>query len=141
MALARLNGIMDVLNSSRMFDTCVNKRAISAATEDHHIAVLEDGKEWIGRWKVGDGVKVDFVKGLRQTIVGTILIWRSLRATGLQFLCTRRLNQDALENMFGTIRMSNGPNDVPDAIQNGLQKNDHDTSAEAAGVSKLRARR
>ena len=30
---------------------------------------------------------------------------------------TRRLNQDGLENMFGVIRMCNGPNDRPDPTQ------------------------
>ena len=116
-AMKRLNNVMDVLNSSSKYDSCVNKRAITPATEGSHIAVLEDAYSWIGRWRIGDDVRVHFVKGLRQTIVGIILIWRSLRASGQTSLCTRRLNQDGLENLFGVIRMCNGGNDVPDASQ------------------------
>ena len=69
-------------------------RAVTAATEGNHIAILEDAYSWIGRWRTADEVRVDFVKGLRQTIVGIILIWGSVRGSGQTSLCTRRLNQD-----------------------------------------------
>lgn len=116
-AMKRLNSAMDVLNSSSKHDSCLNKRAISPETEKNHIAVLMDVHSWIGRWRIGNGIRVDFVKGLRQTIAGTINIWRTLGGSGLECLCTRRLNQDGLENMFGVIRAFNGGNDVPDASQ------------------------
>lgn len=37
-----------------------------------------------------------------------MLLWEYLHEKGYQFLLTRRINQDALENTFGYIRQQNG---------------------------------
>ena len=66
---------------------------------------------------MGHGSQPDFVHGLVQTITAVLDIWTSLKDGPLTFLRTRRLNQDGLENLFGTIRMCHGPNDSPDPTQ------------------------
>lgn len=44
------------------------------------------------------------VKNWIATIKRLIYLWRNLEKQGFQFLCTRTLNQDPLENFFGSIR-------------------------------------
>ena len=45
---------------------------------------------------------------LRQTFRGVQFVWERYVEAGCQFLCTRRLNQDPLENIFDVIRRSGG---------------------------------
>ena len=62
-------------------------------------------------------MKVPSVAGFQLTIAGLLTIWDRLRDDPLEYLLTRRLNQDGLKNLFGVIRMGSGQNDVPDAMQ------------------------
>ncbi|KAG0411980.1 hypothetical protein HPB47_010894 [Ixodes persulcatus] len=48
------------------------------------------------------------------TRLGASELWEQLRAEGLFFLMTNRLNQDCLENSFSTIRQKGGFRDSPD---------------------------
>ena len=114
--LLRVNDIMDVLNSSRPTDPCRNKRAFTPATEEQHVRILETGRDWIRTWQVGDGAKIDSVEGLQLTITAILKLWESLRGC-LRFMCTRRFNQDCIENLFCTIRQMNGGNDQPNPSQ------------------------
>ena len=57
------------------------------------------------------------MQGLRQSIAGVLSIWDNYGGNPLEFLLTRRLNQDGLENLFGVIRMKNGLNEMPDPTQ------------------------
>ena len=117
--LLRLNNLLDVLNSSTRFNTCSTRRAISnihPVTAEEHIKILVDGEAWLQRWTVGDGASIDSVRGLIQTIKGVQEVWKLCQAAGCTFLCTRRLNQDALENFFGIVRQRGGGTDSPDPI-------------------------
>lgn len=102
-------------------EKCANKRAISCskpATEETHIQLLQEADQWLGTWVVGDGsVHIDSIGGLRQTIRGVQSVWKKCKDAGCDFLCTRRLNQDALENLFGVIRQRGGDMDNPDPTQ------------------------
>ena len=40
---------------------------------------------------------------LQATLNGTVLLWKSLQDVSVTSLCTKRLNQDPLENNFGEI--------------------------------------
>ena len=55
------------------------------------------------------------MRGLQLTIAGVLSLWDSYGGRLLQFMLTRRLNQDACENLFSVIRSRNGQNDLPDA--------------------------
>ena len=117
----QLNNLLDVLNSRSRFDQCLFKRAISLskpATEEHHVKVLKDADEWLGRWVVGDGsVRIDSVAGLQQTIRGVQAVWERCKQNNCSVLCTRRLNQDGVENLFEVIRQRGGDRDHPDPTQ------------------------
>ena len=55
------------------------------------------------------------MRGLQLTIAGVLSLWDTYGGRVLQFMLTRRLNQDACENLFSVIRSRNGQNDLPDA--------------------------
>mgnify|MGYP002803931165 FL=1 len=59
------------------------------------------------------------LKALEMTLNGTFLLWQSLQSSypSIKFLCTRRLNQDPLENFFGCIRQQGGNSDNPTPVQ------------------------
>ncbi|PNF15445.1 hypothetical protein B7P43_G18116, partial [Cryptotermes secundus] len=40
-------------------------------------------------------------------------VWRTLKEVGFEYLHTQNLNQDPLENTFGTIRLNCGSNNIP----------------------------
>ena len=118
--LLRLNDLVDVMNSSNRFNDCFNRRAISniqPQTATQHLRTLREGEAWLKRWKVGDGAKIDSVGGLQQTIRGVIKLWERCQAVGCSFICTRRFNQDPLENLFGVVRQRGGCMDNPNPVQ------------------------
>ena len=115
--LLRLNSLLDVLNSSKRFDPCFKRRAISnlhPATAEQHMQTLQESDAWLQRWTVGNGASIDSIGGLHQTIQGVTKVWDVCQAAGCSFLCTRRLNQDALENFFSVVRQRGGGMDNPD---------------------------
>ena len=80
--------------------------------------VLQDADKWLGRWTVGTGsVRIDSIAGLQQTIRGVQVIWKVCKEMGCDVLCTRRLNQDGLENLFGVIRQRGGDREHPNPTQ------------------------
>ena len=117
--LLRLNNLLDILNSSSRLGPCFKRRAISTAhpaTAEEHMETLQESDAWLQRWTVGDGASIDSIRGLRQTIKGVKKVWDLCQAAGCSFLCTRRLNQDALENFFSVVRQRGGGMDNPDPI-------------------------
>ena len=113
----RMNDLLDVLNSSNDLDPCLNKRALSAHTAEHHLQLLPEADQWLGRWTVADGVTVYSIAGLQQTIRGVAVVWEQCQEAGIDYLCTRRLTQDPLENFFCVIRQGGGDRDNPDPTQ------------------------
>ncbi|CAH1284744.1 unnamed protein product [Diabrotica balteata] len=61
--------------------------------------------------------RIKCLKGWRITIRGVQLLWEKLKIAGYTFLLTRRLNQDSLENFFGSIRQQTGNNLSPTTFQ------------------------
>ena len=112
--LLRLNDCFDILNSSRFHDTCRNKRAFSARTEEDHTRFLLETRNWLARWS--NAATTDSVRGLQLTINAVLQLWAAVRGE-LKFLMTRRLCQDGLENFFGAIRRVGHQNDNPNPTQ------------------------
>ena len=110
--LKRLNDTIDVLNSSSISNPNPGKRAFSKSTESSHISVLQDTRDWLQRWNV-HGAPADSIAGFQLTINAVLQLWQDVGDV-VKHLFTRRLSQDCVENFFGTIRMVNGQNDLPD---------------------------
>lgn len=51
---------------------------------------------------------VSFITGFQTTINATMILFDLLQEYDHQFIATRRLNQDSLENFFGSIRRQSG---------------------------------
>ena len=62
--------------------------------------------------------KLRCLKGLQMTINGILALWSDLQKThSRQFLMTRQLNQDPMENFFGLVRQQGGNSDNPTPFQ------------------------
>lgn len=61
--------------------------------------------------------KIKCIRGWQITIRSVMLLFKELQACGFKYLLTRRLNQDALENMFGYARQQGGNALGPTPIQ------------------------
>lgn len=106
---AKMNDLFDMLNAKERFDHNIFKRGISTQNIEH----LRSLFDYVMSLK-HTGKKVFWINGLQQTVKGVILLFEEKQATDDSFcLMTRRLNQDALENMFGVIRAKGGNNRNP----------------------------
>jgi hypothetical protein len=56
------------------------------------------------------------LNALRITLASTMFLWKSIK-NEVKFLCTRRLNQDPLENSFGAIHQQGGNSENPTPLQ------------------------
>lgn len=77
--------------------------------------LMREAEDWIGRWEVPLGRLPDSVYGMLLTIRSVQCVWERVKPHSP--LCTRRLNQDGLENFFSVIRQVNGGNYLPDPTQ------------------------
>ncbi|KAL4143141.1 hypothetical protein QTP88_005505 [Uroleucon formosanum] len=87
------------------------------------IQVLEETTSWLNDWEShvikGNIKKDEFLanstaNGLRITMKSTIdLLNFLLQTCGFKYVLTNKMNQDRMEQFFGTTRQSIGPNDHP----------------------------
>ena len=119
--LSRFDSLFDCVNSSNLQST---KKLRSAITEkSSHVAFLQESINQINGIKVLNGnqdvtSRIKSMKGWLVTLNAIISIWNKLKTLhNFQFLFTRRLNTDPLENFFGTIRKQGGNSDNPTPVQ------------------------
>lgn len=116
--IANMDNIFDCLNSSSLNSTKIYKKALSEDSAHHKF--IDDMLPFIQSIKVKEDVtnKLRCLKGLQLTLNGVLALWDTLHKDyGLDFLLTRRLNQDPLENFFGLIRQQGGNCDNPTPLQ------------------------
>lgn len=107
--LYKMNDLFDLLNGKSSDDPNPLKRGISSK----NIELLREFFDFTMSITY-HGKKVYWINGLQQTVNGIILFFEERHKTNENFsLMTRRLNQDALENMFGLIRANGGNNRNP----------------------------
>jgi hypothetical protein len=122
--VSKLNQTFDCLNSSTFNSPKVLRRPITPNSPQEKF--LQEMLLLIPNIKVieKDTMKdvtssLKCLKALRVTINATLQLWNQLKESGLKFLCTRRPNQDCLENFFGGIQQQGGNSDNPTAVQFG----------------------
>ena len=121
--ISNFDKIFDCLNSSSLNSPKCHQQAISENSIHHEF--LADMLKFIQSIKVvnrttGEDVtnKLKCLKGLCLTTNSFLSLWSVLKEEkSLDFLLTRRLNQDPLENFFGTIRQQGGNADNPTPLQ------------------------
>ena len=112
--ISNFDNIFDCLNSSSLSSTKIYKQAMSENSPHHQF--ITDMLEFISSIKVIDkrsqedvSNQIRCLKGFTMTLNGINALWKHLHKDySLEFLMTRRLNQDALENFFGLIRQQGG---------------------------------
>lgn len=123
--IAKLDQIFDCLNSSTLKAGKFLRRPITSNSQ--HVQFMKKMLTFIASIKVinpenkKDATNtLKCLRGLRVTLQGTLELWQQLqRRPEVKFLYTCRLNQDPLENFFGTItiRQQGGNSDNPTPIQ------------------------
>jgi hypothetical protein len=121
--ISTFDNIFDSLNSSKLKCSKLHRRAWSA--NFLHKQFIPDALAFVKSLKVknaatGEDVtnRLRCLKGFKITLNSVMLLWQELQQKfSLQFLFTRRLNQDPLENYFGAVRQQGGNSDNPTPIQ------------------------
>ena len=119
---AVMDKLVDSLNSSSLSDPGLHRRTVTKNSIHHQF--LKEMIEFIQSIKViNPATQEDVTNNLKClhsfciTINGVQSLWEMLRPENFQFLLTRRLNQDPLENFFGSIRQQGGNADNPTPLQ------------------------
>lgn len=115
--IKKINDLFDLLNASHLnsFNAFMNtekqRSFLSQMTNlfQNIKLIKSDGKDVTNQ--------VKFLNGWRLTINSVFGLWELLQAKGYNFLLTRNLNQDCLENFFGQVRNCCGNARNPTPIQ------------------------
>lgn len=112
-----MNEIFDVFNSSMRNHYRHRKCAIDGS--NGNLNFLNDMRAWIQSWKlIGTNRQIPSVQGWLMNISSLQALWEDVSSKyNLQYLLTRRINQDCLENFFCCIRKAGGNNYTPNIQQ------------------------
>jgi len=113
--------LFDILNSSKLYSSNSNKFTYT----NEQVTFLNKTIEFLQRIKIirKDGKNITnslkSIKCLIISINSVLQLWNHLQQSSapIQYLFTRRLNQDSLENFFGAIRKQSGNAFNPTPIQ------------------------
>lgn len=117
----KIDKLFDILNSSKILGA--KKFNLPFRGLDYQVNFLNEMSQIFENLKVinSDGVDVTnsmkFIKGFQISINALFGLWDCLKSKNVTFLFTRRLNQDCLENFFGSIRQQNANCIYPMSIQ------------------------
>lgn len=118
----RVDQLFDILNSSQTFAS--KKYNAAFKSNSFQLEFLMDCLSFFKSLEIQDknninvANKIKFIKSLIISINSIIQLFYYLRENaGFEYILTRRLNQDCLENHFGKIRSENGNCINPTAIQ------------------------
>lgn len=118
--LEMFDSLFDILNSSSVNSDKVHRKAWTGSSTqlDFLNKILDILKSLIVRSKDKDVTKtIKCLSGLQITIHSFLQLWNFLKGNSFSFVFTRRLNQDCLENFFGSIRQQSGNASNPTPIQ------------------------
>lgn len=119
--LEKCNNVFDILNSSSKISDNFYGRAWIGSEKQHEI--LNDFLQLIKSVSVKNKENKDITstikcfQGFVLTINSFLQLWSYLKIQSFSFVLTRRLNQDCLENFFGSIRQQGGNSYNPTPIQ------------------------
>ena len=117
--ISKFDDLFDCLNSSSLNSAKTYKKPIRNGST--HIKYITEMIKFIASIKVVDKQtntdvtnQLRCLKGFQMTLNGILILWNHLHSDWhLEYLLTRRLNQDPLENFFGLIRQQGGNSDNP----------------------------
>ncbi|KAK9732134.1 THAP domain [Popillia japonica] len=104
--VSKMDNLFDVLNSQSFNSNKILNRPFTGT--DKQMKVLYEMLKVFSELKVFNHDNVDitktlnFINGWKITIKSILELWKIVSSKGVNHMRTRRLNQDALENFFGT---------------------------------------
>ena len=108
----------DVMNTKQMYDVKKNRCALGIH-EEEQFEILNSMEELVSKMyfvtEKGNLSQKPFQKGITVAIKSVKDLYMEMKQEGWKYLITRRVNQDALENGFSTVRYVGGDNNHPTA--------------------------
>lgn len=125
----KIDQLFDAFNSSSKYHYKEARRALSSDT--CHTKFLSDMKKFLESWKfvTPPNVHIYCIKGWIININSLQNLWNDVQKYSVQYLMTRRLSQDPLEHLFGTLRSRFGncehptPKQVTTALKTAVTNN------------------
>ena len=118
--IEKFDSLFNVFNSANLNDAHKLRRPIKHDSD--HVEFLKETLQWLQCVKpLNPGRSrstLPCLEGWKLSVSCLLSLWNHLcYECGVDFLLTRKLNQDCLENFFSTIRGRGGHRDNPDAVQ------------------------
>lgn len=112
--LSQMDKLFDVFNTSSLGNANPMRRGLQESNEEEVLKFLSQSEKWLSSVKSKSGSTLPCIEGWKQNINSLRALWTDQKSAGATSLLTRRLNQDMLEHLFGTIRGKGGHQDNPD---------------------------
>lgn len=109
-----MDKLFNVFNSYSLFNANKFKRAFSGKMSDHHCTFLRSTYQFLSSLETKRSLPC--IEGWKHNITSLLQLWGSM-VDPKAVLCTSRLNQDCLENLFSLIRGHGRHRDNPDSVQ------------------------
>ena len=123
-AVEVFNSWFDTMDSARRFHYNRNKSGLGMNWESQEESLKKmldlTQSMVVGKTKTMKGPRkemVTFQKGIICSIQSVLALWGELKEEGFQWLLTRRLNQDCIENLFSVVRSLGGTDTNPNPVQ------------------------
>lgn len=113
--IGKIDKLFDIFNSGKRY--VANELAHGLSDETKQLDFLLSMRDYFVNMVVCNkrGIKPHCVKGWVENISALKLLWEDLKTNfKFEYLLTRRLTQDCLENLFSVIRGKGGNNVTPD---------------------------
>lgn len=116
--IENIDKLFDCLNSKTATASTPGKMNYALSATSEHLAFLREAIKWISCWRFDSPRQPHTIRGWLVTIQAALMLWEDLHKN-FNFTCllTRRLQQDSLENLFGTLRQKHGCNEHPNVFQ------------------------
>lgn len=114
----KIDTLFDIFNSAKYSDKMYRKPI--SVQSNHHMAKLGELKKYLTEVIVLNKRLINplCIKGWISNINALQLLWNDLKTNfNFQFLFTRRITQDCVENLFSVIRYKGGNNVTPDSTK------------------------
>ncbi|KAF1384400.1 hypothetical protein PFLUV_G00119740 [Perca fluviatilis] len=112
--IAKINRLFDVLNSRSAKDSNPWRRPLGTGSQKKE-NFLVDCISWVAGWQFRSGRTPPCQNGMRLSIKSILLVHKRCTDAGMKYVCTAKLNQDCIENLFSLVRGKGGHKYNPSA--------------------------
>lgn len=111
--IKKIDTIFDCMNSGSLYDKNIYRQALK--NDNNVFNYIKEFLTYFKKIRLKNKTKVYCLKGIQQTLNGTLQLSANLFSSNpdVNFLLTKRLNQDLVENLFSQVRAKGGNNRKP----------------------------